>query len=262
MSFRVILSSNRDSNYLPYWPEVARAWRGLFRCTPTLAFVDESDAGIAELGRHGVVVHLRPYPDVPVGNQAKVARLFLAGCFRSEVCMINDVDLLPLQDTYFMDMLERRIPGDLMCVGPEVYVGREQGKFPIAYMTGESHLFTKLANPNFSDFSCFIRGLIGHHLIDDKEDITNPLPPGHADCFSDESLVRALLVGKGMSVFTPARGFDPYSERAIDRQHWQWSDADLQRGRYVEAHLPHPYSADKIAPLMSHLFPDGRRSAC
>lgn len=248
---RLILSSNKNENYIPYWPYVAAAWNKLFNITPTLAFVDNDVSDINEYRKHGEVIHIKPIDNIPIGNQAKIARLFLAAQY-NELCVINDIDLLPLQDKYLNDLLSQKPINHLLCVGGDVYNGtNDKGKFPMGYLSGESSIFKSFVNTD--NFSEFVKKFIGLKVFDNKEDITNAIPVGHADCFSDESALRVLLHENKTKVFNVNRGWENYTDRAICRANWRWTKEELNNNKFIECHMPHPFSYEKIKPLLDWL---------
>jgi len=241
---------------MPYWPAVSAAWRKM-GFEPVLAWVDQSsDVGTWRGQFMGEIVHVPPVDGIPICNQAKVARLWLAGEYPDDICIVNDIDLLPLSRSYVLDLMSpltnQIMPAEhMVCVGAEIYKGTaDEGKFPMAYFAGYGSLFRRLTGYRFSTF---VKRLVGLKEFDHKEDITNTLPPGHADCFSDESALRVLLKRAQMPVQHKPRGWDPYTERAIDRASWSWDPQQLKEGRYLEAHCPHPFDAEKIRPLLDYL---------
>lgn len=251
----VILSSNNSSNYLPYWPVVASAWKKLFNVIPILAYVDESNAMCEKLSEFGEVIHIIPVPNIPICNQSKIARLFLASQYKSKICLINDIDLLPLCHSYTSNILSKRNPNELLCIGAEVYKNSpDEGKFPMGYITAEGSVFKEIVNPQDLPFDAFVRQFVGMKEIDHKEDVMNLLPPGETDCFSDESLMRVLIRKANPKVCHIERGWQPYTEKAICRASWdKWTLDELKNGKYVECHLPHPYNLEQIKPILTYI---------
>lgn len=255
---RVILSSDANPKFLEFWPHVAKAWRHLLGVDVWLALVAEpiSNELHRELLRHGKVVNLWPVPGIPISNQAKLARFFLAGFWGDNtVNMVNDIDLLPLQARYTVELLSQRPSGHLLTTGTELYTGPEKGKFTAGYATAESAVWHQLLNSNHYGWAGFIRQFVGYRVFDHKEDVALNTYHENPDSFSDESLLRAVLAKRPVPVTHLARGYAPYTERALCRSNWMFDPEKLRKQVYVEAHLPRPWSAhqDKIAPLLEHL---------
>ena len=255
---RIILSSDDNPKFIEFWPLVAQSWRRFFGDIKVwLALV--APAGrfdLAELRKHGYVVRYDPVPGIPAGNQAKVARYFLAAEWDdASVNMTNDLDLMVLQSAYTYNLLLQRPLGHLLTVGAELYAGPEAGKFTAGYLTAESAVWRALVNPLHLDWTDCIRGFTGMCVFDHKEDIARAVHHEDPDTFSDESLLRALLKINPVPVFHAPRGYNPYTARALCRADWKLDPNKLTDGTYVEAHLPRPMHqhADKLKPLIDYL---------
>ena len=148
---RIILSTDDNETYLNFWPIVAKAWKKLFDVEVSLAYVTSSpdEARLKKMREYGEVFVYTPVEGIPIGNQAKMARFFLAGDeFSDKVCMVNDIDTAPLSPEYFIRVLEDRKKDQLLAVGAELYVGTpDEGKFPIGEITAEGRVFKSIVNP-------------------------------------------------------------------------------------------------------------------
>src|SRR5512147_3014160 len=117
-------------------------------------------------------------------NQAKMARLWFVGRHGGDLCMVNDMDLIPLQRGYYASIIADHRPDSILFVGGEVYadISHERGKYPMGATTGESHLWQSLVNPTDKPYLDFLRSFYGYRPQDGRED-----PQGEDNCFSDES---------------------------------------------------------------------------
>ena len=255
---RVIISSDTNPKFIEFWPLVADAWRKLFNVEVWLALVTPplSEASRPAFDAHGHVVCLWPVEGIPVSNQAKLARYFVAGSWGdASVCMTNDIDLLPLQREYTQELLRQRPAEHLLTIGSELYTGAEAGKFTAGYLTAESRVWQNLINPSGLNWDGFVRQFVGMKVIDHKEDVLRAVHHEDPDTFSDESLLRALLRLRKVAVCHRPRGYAPYTTRALCRSDWQFDPIKLKDGTYVEAHLPRPLHEhrERIQPLIEHL---------
>ena len=255
-NFRVVLSSNEDPKYLEFWPIVSRAWKQLFDVKASLAFLtnrDYDDPFISELEKHGEVVIFEPVADIPQPNLAKVLRHILASYYTEEICLINDMDLLPLQRGYIDFFFKFVSEETLVTMGFDLYHGLEKGKFPIGNMMAYGKTFHKIVNPHGLSYPHLVTSWIGLKVFDHKEDISRTVHHENPDCFSDESLFRALI----SKCEVPVLQFPISFERCetIDRSAWNYDPAKLNAGYYVESHLLRPYSQhkEKIQPLIDYL---------
>lgn len=97
----LITSTNTNRGYIEYWQHVAWTYKKVFGVEPVCAFVysdiKEYDEWMPQLTPHGTVLPLKAVDGIDTGNQAKLARMFVAGkYYKDVVCVINDVDLFPL----------------------------------------------------------------------------------------------------------------------------------------------------------------------
>lgn len=260
---RVIVSCD-DSHFKDFWITVTRAWRKYFpEKKLSLAFVTErsEDDDLVKKMRNYGEVHLFPVvPGVPTPNLAKMARHILAGNYENEVCMIEDIDTIPLQRGFVERITSKREIGKLLFVGREVYNGNgtDEGKFPISNITGESYLFKKIVNPNNLSNEELFKSWCDVKVFDHKESINNtPDLSGRAG-FSDESLWRVLLHNSGLS----EENFC-FVERAVDiHQYWidrSWWNVDrskLESDEYVLCNFIRPFldNYHQAEPVVKYIF--------
>lgn len=252
-SGRVVLSCDDNPKFLDFWPLVRRAWTVVFKVEPILALVGSDPFQSSPIGN---TYYLKTAEGVPIQNQGKVARYWLASHFNDQkTTLINDIDLMPLTKQLVSYLLFGRPSGALATLGSELYTGPEAGKFMAGHVTTEASSWRKLVNPSNLAWEEWVRSFVGIKKFDHKEDISRTVPSEDPDCFSDESLLRYLLSVNPIPTHHKCMPFWPYSERALDRADWQFDAGRLARGDYVEAHLPRPRQehADKIEPLITYL---------
>jgi hypothetical protein len=240
----VVLSTNLDPRYIQFAELVARAWRKFFPGVRVFLGAVTRDALDGNVGTWlgGIfdgVCSVRTA--LPTPNVAKFFRYRLAGGLPG-VSMIHDMDTVPLQRQYTIDLLSRRKPGHLLCIGREVYDGTpHEGKFPAGAMTGEGKLFAAVSGDDVLQSSIF----------DHKEH-----PAADPSVFSDESLMRAQLHRHPeVPVQHVPRGVDIYRDW-IDRSWWAVDPARLWKGEYVECNLLRPWSdhQQEIAPIVEYIL--------
>jgi hypothetical protein len=263
---RIIVSCD-DSHFKDFWPTVAKSWNKYFPGKKvTLAFVtnrNEDDELISKMRQFGEVYLFKVVDGIPTPNLAKMARHILAGKFNNEVCMIEDIDTIPLQTSFINNILSKRSIGELLVVGSEVYngCGTDQGKFPISNITSESHIFKKIINPdNLSDEDLF-KSWVGTRVYDHKESISNtPDPTGVIGGFSDESLMRVLI-----NKYSPNKSGIKEVERSvnihrdwIDRSWWAIDTNRLKSDNYVCCNFLRPFSQyyRYCEPIVKYIWND------
>jgi hypothetical protein len=257
MSFdRVVISSNESWMYIDFWPLVAYAWRTMFpEAKPTLAFLSErqeDDEFVTQLREHGDVVLVRPVKTITQAAQAKMARYYVAAKYPNEVCMIDDIDAIPIDRDWHSTRVRQRKPGTMLWVGAECY--GDSGQVPASTMTAEGKIFDylfgigELAFPEWLD--TLKRGGIEHDNIESPvynegiECSTSPQRIGQA-MFSDEGLIVKLRKTRDVPSTHVRRDYVTGRD-TIDRSCLAlFKSENLEAGRYVTAHTGRPYSEHK-----------------
>ena len=252
---RIIVSCD-DSEFSQYVPIVSRAWEKYFpECKLSIAFLTErteDDPFVRKMRQWGEVHLFKPTPLAPLANQAKVARHILASQFGKDVCMLEDIDTIPLQRQFYKERISARESGHVLAVGAEVFFDTpHQGKFPMSTISAEGETFKKFINPDDLEYADLIASWVGKSIFDHKEDVSNP-----PHTFSDESLIRALLSEwKTSKVTHTPRAVDVHNEW-IDRSWWSVDEERLEQGKYVTCNFLRPFSKyyDNILPVIKHIY--------
>lgn len=208
-----------------------------------LAFVtnlSEKDAMVREMAQWGDGIYLiRPVEGIYRANYAKLARYYLAAIFDMDVCLIHDIDTVPLQRDYTLSLLENRKPEHLTAIGREVYLGTpHEGKFPVGHLTAEGWLFSLLVENNTP--IC---------MFDQKEDYH-----AHPTIFSDESWLRRQIHLNQIPVEHRMRKIDIYHDW-IDRSWWKVDQEKLFAGGYIECNLLRPMHShrEELKPIVDYI---------
>lgn len=262
---KVILSCNEDPMYRDFWPIVADAYTAM-GFEPHLAFLterDEFDPLVQEFRTHGRVTMFRPLPDIPEFGQAKMVRFILAS-MQDDVCYVDDIDLMPLSKKFITDKTWCRPEYVLLCVGGEVY--GFNGCYPISQMTAEGFLWKRFINPSNLDYATLLRSWKDKAFYDRRENISIPVVlderGGYKDdyYFSDERLLKRLLVETPVPKLEIQRGYTDFLESTIDRATakdgvWNYDREKLRNGGFVNAHCARPLSVyrEAMEPLIEYV---------
>lgn len=225
---RVVVSVDENPNFIDFVPVVSQAWKKFFpEAKLAIAFVTSrnlDDPVVQAVAQHGDMFLFPRISEIPSANQAKVARHVLAGMFPDEVCMIEDIDTIPLQRKFFEERTSHHVPGKLLAVGREVYGTEHPDKFPISTMTAEGRVFAGILNPMGLQYLPLFQSF---YNLEEKAGI-NYYPA----FFSDESLFRYLLRKWPGEVVHIERGVDIRRDW-IDRSWWGIDQQRLVAGEYV-----------------------------
>ena len=262
---KIILSCNEDETYSDFWKPVSWAYKKVFPDVSVhLAFLtnrDQNDPVVEDMREFGEVTLFPILPDVPQAGQAKMIRFILASRMAEKVCYIDDIDLFPLQADFITSKLEKRPTGVLLCVGGEVY--GFNGCYPISQMTAEGYIWQKFINPNSLRYEELVRSWKDKAFYDHRENINIWEPDMLNDYyFSDERLLKRLLVENPVPKLELKRGYDDYLESTIDRHtqnketgEWIFDHQKLKDGKFVNAHCIRPYRINEhqFAPLFAFI---------
>ena len=252
---RIVLSTDENETYIQFWPLVATAWKKYFpEVNVTLAFLTnrtEDDKLIQEMKRYGEVRIVNPVEDIPLANQAKMARHIVASMCGDDVCCLHDIDSCPLQREYTENFTSKREKNTILRVGKEVFDGGpHNGKFPMSHITAEGYIWKEIINPYDLNTEELINSWRETSVFDIKEDINQP-----PQIFSDESLIRVLLDRWTSKKFTDVERGVNIQEDWIDRSWWMVDVDKLNKGEYVEANLLRPFSRywEHIKPVVKYI---------
>jgi hypothetical protein len=245
---KVILSTNDNPKYYQWWPIVAHAWKRLYPDVEViLAYVSSYNHQFREkqFRKHGKVIRWELKNDQIDPNWAQIARYLVAAECGDSVCMINDVDFLPLNKEYFNEIISQyRVEDGFLGVGWEEYQQRPlvPTKWAAGLMTGTGNQFRELYSTDEIDINSL-------RLFDDKESVANP-----PNQFCDESLNRALLHLSGQRIKLITNGLDKRTQ-TLDRSWWNLDEDKLKAGGYAYAHLPRPYEKyqEQVKPILDYI---------
>ena len=134
---RVILATNKNIEYSQFWPVVAPIWEAM-GIRPTLALIAEDDFEVDTT--IGDVIRFKPRKDIPEAMQAQCIRLLLPTLFPNDVCIISDIDMLPVSRSYFVE-------GAAHCPSGSFLIYRDKAipnNYPMCYVAGEGAVFSSI----------------------------------------------------------------------------------------------------------------------
>ncbi|MBS0648527.1 MAG: hypothetical protein JSS10_04790 [Verrucomicrobia bacterium] len=226
---RVILSTNNNPLYIEFWPVVAPLWEAM-GLRPTLALIASKDCPIDTT--IGDVIRLDPLPGIPESLQAQVVRLFLPCLFPEEGCLISDIDMLPISQSYFREGASH-CPDDNFLVYREGY---QITNFPMCYVAAKGCVFSDI-------FQVFNREQI-------YERIYQWAQFGYGWNTDEVMLYKSATAWeqRGGHIIRLRHGADG----RLDRGNWQTDISKIRISDYIDCHCPRPYSAyqSSIDPIV------------
>lgn len=224
---RVILATDTHENYIQFWPIVAKVWKEVVGVTPTLALIADESVAIDETC--GDVIRFDPIPGVPTSLQAQAIRLLLPAYFPADGCIISDIDMIPLQKSYFVDSIEY-IPDDRFIIYRDgAYEWMAYPRYPMCYVAAKGSVFKELFD------------------IQALGDIPKIIQQWHKKSLgwnTDELMLYAYVSTWGAKTKRVIKlGHGTFGR--VDRLDWQFDCKKVRSHAYIDAHMPRPYEKFK-----------------
>lgn len=233
---RVILSSNNNRDYLEFWDVVSEAWNVHVGIRPTLFVISEKEINLSN--KNGDIYYQNPHETIPTAQQAQIIRFFGATLFPEEMCLISDLDMLPLQDGYFNDPVKSVGKDNILFYSADAYLPNDPAypAFPMCYMCASGKTFKEILSTDINDF-------------------LNDVPLWMKDSYgwyTDEKVFFKKWWNwkekDQRSVFL-RRGFNrgpAITMGRIDRsESSSYDNSMLLSGRYIDYHMPRPFSENR-----------------
>jgi len=223
---RVILATDGNPLYLEFWPLVARAWQRILSVRPTLALIGDETISVPE--GFGDVVRFAPVSGVETALQSQTIRLLLPTLFPQDVCLLSDLDMLPLNGSYFARALVS-LPSDCFVVYRDAAYPAQERRIPICYNVARGDTFREIFGAGTDDamartISDWAARSLGWH--------TDELVLYEALQNWSHAATRCVRLGRDRL-------------RRIDRQRWRFRPWLVPLGWYDDAHLLRPYAAHR-----------------
>lgn len=253
----VVLSGDTSSGFLDFYPIVAEAWKRVWDVPVLLGILEVENTSSKKLQCvFGTQIKVKAVPDFSIQSQAKMLRYWIAAQQEEKVCLIQDLDYIPLSRWYLNERLIDK-NGIQLFIGtsPRHYTQPgEEGKFPAGNMTAAGYVFKHFINYFDLPFSDWLKRFVANPKIYIEDSKANP----YSSLFSDESWWRTYLkLNHFPEEFFCKREalLYPFSDRIIDRAKWEFDSIKLYDEYYYGAHLLRPYKLyeDQILPLLTYL---------
>lgn len=223
---RVILATNEKNLYIQFWPITSLMWNKIVGVTPTLALIAHNKKKL-EKGV-GEVVRFKPLPGIPTSFQAQVIRLLLPALYPDDVCIISDIDMIPLQKKYFIDSIQK-YPNSVFIVYRDKAYGPDAKQYPMCYLAAQGKIFAEIFNVhNKKDIKRTIKEWYDQGLGWMTDELMLYKYLHNWPCFSSH----CIRLGEGVGP-------------RIDRADWQYDSKKLKENYYIDSHMLRPYKKYK-----------------
>jgi len=224
---RVIVATDANPTYIHFWPIVAQAWKRKFGIKPTLALIAYEDVVVDE--SLGDVIRFEPIPGVPTAIYAQAIRILLPALFEDEVSLTSDIDMVPLSNDYFTQVIQH-VPDHCFVIYMNKAYPEDYPAFPMCYNAARGSTFKEI-------FS-----------INSKEDIAKTIKQWHSlglGFQTDERMLYKHITSWKDGTSRVVKLNDVTGPRRVDRSNWSYDKQLLQKNYYIDAHCLRPYHDHK-----------------
>ena len=233
---RIIVSSNTDESYIKFWEPVSKAWYELLGIRPTLFVISNFNLGLSE--KYGDVYYQEPNIKFSTIPQSQIIRFFGATNFPNEVCLLSDLDMMPLQAEYYIKSIESVPKENIVFYSSDAYIFGNPAfpAFPMCYMAALGSTFSEIMGAKLENFNIEIEKWLSKNY----------------GWYTDEKVFYEKWEewgGKKDNSTFLQRGFNrgaPKTIKRIDRSNNSHYDEKLLKdGFYIDYHMPRPYGEYK-----------------
>ncbi|NGX52905.1 MAG: hypothetical protein KR126chlam5_01211 [Candidatus Anoxychlamydiales bacterium] len=223
---RVILSTTNNPSYIEFWPIVAPIWESI-GLRPTLALIADEKCPIDT--SIGDVIRFAPLEGVPESLQAQVIRLLLPILFPDDGCLIADIDMIPISQSYFHEG-SAPCSEDAFIVYRNMAPGYEKGgRFPMCYIAAKGKIFSDIFGINsYEEIPKLIRSLAQKGYGWSTDEITIYTYAKKWEKNGGDLICLNHRIGP-----------------RLDRIRWNIDFNNLDISKYIDCHCPRPYSTHR-----------------
>lgn len=234
---QLIVASDFGPKFLNFWPIVSQTWHLVFGIRPELALVYKPDDFDRvqdlkpDLQKYGVIHFLEAAPLAPLGNQAKLARFYIAGQKENSFTMVDDIDTVHVRADYLVSKFNEQDQTKFIGLGGDVYRGTpHERNFPAGNFSGPGYLFAELLNPRNLQFSDYIKSFDTAPVYSSRENPYNTLGK-----FSDEYLIAAAFHRRNLGNKLVLLNRDQNIKREwLDRNWWASKEEISENASHYE----------------------------
>jgi len=236
---RVILAVDSNYEYSSFWPVVKNWWANLIGIKQvTLVYIGNKNL----CSDFKNIIHFKPIPDVPTSFFARCVRLLIpAVYFPDEVCLISDIDIIPLNKDFFVKTI-KDLPKDTFIIYhlyPQSEY-RSKIRIPMCYIAGKGNIFSEMFNIHTrAEIPQLIKSWYSKKMgfITDEVMLFN-----YFENWKQEN--------KNYKIFNFP---DFYQRRILDRS-LPYDINLIKENYYFDAHCPRPYLGKNIKRLQKLAF--------
>lgn len=241
---KVIVSSDDNRMYLDFWPTISMIWKTKFNIEPILFLVSDDKNLEKEISNSfGQVIRYDVIKDIPVYLQTLWIRYWGTNLFKNNICVISDIDMIPLSKWYFIEQIKHIDNDHYVHLNP-CYLS--YGTLPSCYHIGKGSLFSEILmlHQNWEISIKYLNGL--------------NLGGGYGDknkWFWDEIYASNMVFEYKKKNEKNVHFLNRIDGRRIDRSDWFYDENLLMVEFYYDSHSIRPFNENKgeISKIISFL---------
>ncbi len=227
---KVIVSSNNDEKYLTFWPLIKKAWNEI-GIEPLLIFTDKHPNDICSSQD---VIYFNTGEMNP-GFVARNIRLLYPSLFQNKVCLLADIDMIPLDKNYFLNGI-KDISNDHFLIFRNNLI--TQSQIPICWNAAKGSVWGDIFNVNSEQG---IKNLLNKWY--EESNINKDF-----EWYNDQIMLKKYILnyeknnGKILKIDDEVTNF-----RRLDRSNYSNALVSIfNNERFTDFHMPTPYKKNKI----------------
>ena len=222
MKIDYAVMSADNSHYLEFWPVISWIWEKKLGITPILLYFSNEPIGTV----HGRIVHMGE-PKENIGITTCWARYWWASQQMDKVCIITDIDMIPLSKDYFVESIAGYNANAYLHLNDCI---DSYSRLPSCYHVAKGDVFKQVLQTG-NIFSESLEMLLKREFNNKEcyDKIENRFW-----CYDEFWATEKILMSEKKDIFLLKR--DMANDR-VDRTNWVW-DKNIQ---YVDAHSLRPY---------------------
>lgn len=239
----VIFGVNADPMYYQFWNTVSKIFKVKFGIHPVLCFCGNVKPEYNLGEDYGTIIEFPIAEDVPEYLHATWVRFYCAKMFPDAVCLLGDIDMLPISRNFYIDNLVdvsddhfTHILADAYCPG-DFDRWRQHVKdytVPAHHHVAKGSLYQDVFR--FED--TWIKEI--RKFANTKLGVPHPERPGWTYWCADEvypTIMMRAYCDNGGIIQTPG-----YTQKMLSRPYHHYTQEDLSSDRYFACHSPRPYA--------------------
>jgi len=247
---RVILSSDDNILYYPFWNPISKIYKENFGITPTLIWIGDEktlkERGLSE--KYGDIVIQQAHMDYQIPWQTTWALFYSTKYFLEDTCIIMGIDQIPLSNLFLVELIKTIDENDYVMMiddayKPTSYWREVGGTSPSSYHIAKGKIFEQVYE--FEKY--FEEEIIKVYKTNDAFWSTGDDKWGIDESYSCKKLRQYEKNGGKITALSKFKLLE--RTRILtnsERTHETYYDSDLLKaGNYSEAHICRPYHQHK-----------------